>query len=121
MGAERRLRARRRRGVEQALSSAGAGSGKKQGLNGGFGGALALSSASGMTKLEGNRCDVQGWRDGRGGSRGMCGSSRQLDCAAKRMLIKLPSLKRLYCAESDSSVSLTTGATESFVMFRFLQ
>jgi len=40
-------------------------------LNGGFGVALALSSASGMTKPEGNRCDVQGWRDAWSESRGM--------------------------------------------------
>ena len=75
MSWKRVLRTRRRRGVEQALSSAGAGSGKKQGLYGGFGGALALSSASGMTKPEGNRCVVTWGRDARGGSRGMCGTS----------------------------------------------
>ncbi len=45
------------------LSMQGVGSGKKQGLCGGFGGALALSSASGMTKPEGNRCVVTWGRD----------------------------------------------------------
>jgi hypothetical protein len=52
---------------------------QEHGLHGGFGGALAFLSASGVTKLEGNRCGVTWGRDARGGSRGMgCSDYRQL-------------------------------------------
>ncbi|WP_449258261.1 hypothetical protein [Chlorobium limicola] len=53
----------RKTGAALGLPSSGfgsGGSGNKQGLYGGFGGALALSSASGMTKPEGNLCEVSG-------------------------------------------------------------
>jgi len=83
-------------------------------------GRLLFSPASGMTKPEGNRCVVTWGRDGRGGSRGVY-RSVAVGLYCKSHVDKVPDAHELNCTESDSSVSLTTGATESFVMFRFLQ
>jgi len=67
-------------------------------LYGGFGGALALSSASGMTKLEGNLCVVTWGRDARGG-------------VGNLVLVCVPNGNRL-----DTEVSLRCNILETFAL-----
>lgn len=95
--------------------------GNKQGLNVGFGGTLAFSSSKRHDKAGGQplRSHMRAGCSGRYERDARTISADVLHC--RFYLDKVTVAQEIYCAESDSSTFLTTGATESLVMFRFLQ